>query len=194
MGAALDIAIAPIAFAESSRNLLFQVFVWSPTTVLDNFLRSDPWLGRTILRPIAEGAFIYAKWKYGLDFDQVSPERAVAATNVPVFPIHGQAHRNIPVRHSRKIAAGNHAVVLWEVPGADHCGAQGAGPGQLRAQSDRVVRTKQQEQCDQQHAVRTIVRAGPGLRVGARREPRARVRRRIPSPGQTQFPSPAIPA
>jgi hypothetical protein len=35
------------------------------------------------------------------------------------------------VRHSRKIAAGNQAVVLWEVPGADHCGAQGAGPAEF---------------------------------------------------------------
>lgn len=92
------------------------------------FFHAGPWLGRTILRPVVEVAFIYARWKYGLDFEKVSPERAVASTRVPVLLIHGQSDRNIPVRHSRKIAAGNHAVVLWEVPGADHCGAQGAGP------------------------------------------------------------------
>ena len=92
------------------------------------FFHAGPWLGRTILRPVVEVAFIDARWKYGLDFEQVSPERAVASTRVPVLLIHGKADRNIPVRHSRKIAAGNHAVVLWEVPGADHCGAQGAGP------------------------------------------------------------------
>lgn len=95
------------------------------------FFRAGPWLGRTILRPVVEVAFIYTRWKYGLDFEQVSPERAVASTKVPVLLIHGQADRNIPVRHSRKIAAGNHAVVLWEVPGADHCGAQGTGPDEF---------------------------------------------------------------
>lgn len=91
------------------------------------FFRVRPWLGRTILRPVVEVAFIYSRWKYGLDFEQVSPERAVASTKVPVLLIHGQADRNIPMRHSRNIAARNHAVVLWEVPGADHCDAQGAG-------------------------------------------------------------------
>jgi uncharacterized protein len=55
----------------------------------------------------------------------------VASTKVPVLLIHGQADRNIPVRHSRKIAAENHAVVLREGPGADHCGAQGAGPDEF---------------------------------------------------------------
>ena len=92
------------------------------------FFHAGPWLGRTILRPVVEVAFIYSRWKYGLDFEQVSPEGTVASTGVPVLLIHGQADGNIPVRHSRKIAAGNRAVVLWEVPGADHCGAQGAEP------------------------------------------------------------------
>lgn len=96
------------------------------------FFRTGPWLGRTILRPVLEIAFIYARWKYGLDLEQVSPERAVASTKVPVLLIHGQADRNIPVRHSRTIATGNHAVVLWEVPGADHCDAQGADPEEFQ--------------------------------------------------------------
>jgi alpha-beta hydrolase superfamily lysophospholipase len=95
---------------------------------MGQFFHVGPWLGRTILRPVVELAFIDARWKYGLDFEQVSPERAVASTRVPVLLIHGKADRNIPVRHSRKIAAGNHTVFLWEVPGADHCGAQGAEP------------------------------------------------------------------
>lgn len=95
---------------------------------MGQFFRAGPWLGRTILRPVAEVAFIDARWKYGLDLEPVSPQRAVASTKVPVLLIHGQADRNIPVRHSRKIAAGNHGVVLWEVRGANHCGAQGTDP------------------------------------------------------------------
>ena len=50
---------------------------------------------------------------------------------MPVLLIHGQLDSNIPVRHSRKIAAGNRDVTLWEVPGADHCGAIGVAPVEL---------------------------------------------------------------
>jgi dipeptidyl aminopeptidase/acylaminoacyl peptidase len=95
------------------------------------FFRAGPWLGRTILRPIVEFAFAYAKFKYHLDFESVSPQQAVATTKTPVLLIHGQIDRNIPVRHSMRIAARNHSVVLWQVPGADHCGAIGAAPDEL---------------------------------------------------------------
>ncbi len=95
------------------------------------FFRTGPWLGRTVLRPIVEFAFVYARWKYKLDFEQVSPENAVAETKVPVFLIHGQSDSNIPVRHSRLIAARNPAVSLWEVPYADHCGAIGTAPDEF---------------------------------------------------------------
>jgi uncharacterized protein len=98
---------------------------------VEQFFHTGPWLGRTILRPIVECAFIYAKSRYHLNFDLESPEKAVASTTVPVLLIHGQLDSNIPVRHSRKIAAGNRNVVLWEVPGADHCGAIGIAPVEL---------------------------------------------------------------
>jgi len=87
-----------------------------------------PWFGRTLFRPIVEFAFLYSRWKYGLDMQQVSPEDSVAATRVPVFLIHGQIDSNIPLRHSRRIQARNPNVVLWEVPNADHCGAISTTP------------------------------------------------------------------
>lgn len=87
------------------------------------FFHTGPWLGRTILRPVVGVAFGYARWKYGLNFEQVSPERVVSTTKVPVFLIHGRSDSNIPVRHSLLIAADNAAVTLWEVPNADRCGA-----------------------------------------------------------------------
>ncbi len=92
---------------------------------------TGPWLGRTLLRPIVEFAFVYARWKYKLDFEQVSPESAVAATKIPVFLIHGKVDSNIPVRHSRLIVVHNPDVPLWEVPGADHCGAISTAPGEF---------------------------------------------------------------
>ena len=87
-----------------------------------------PWLGQTILRPVVEIALAYTRWRYGLDLARVSPESAVANTHVPVFLIHGQVDGNIPVRHSRRIKLANPAVALWEVPGADHCGAISVAP------------------------------------------------------------------
>ena len=87
-----------------------------------------PWFGRTILRPVVEFAFLYVRWKYHLDMQQVSPENSVAATTVPVFLIHGQIDSNIPPRHARQIEARNLQGILWEVPNADHCGAISAAP------------------------------------------------------------------
>jgi pimeloyl-ACP methyl ester carboxylesterase len=95
------------------------------------FFHAGPWVGRIIFRPVVECALIYAKWRYHLNFDLESPEKAMEATKVPVFLIHGQVDGNIPVRHSRTIAAGNRNVALWEVPGADHCGAIGVAPAEL---------------------------------------------------------------
>lgn len=92
------------------------------------FFHTGRWLGRTVLRPVVEVAFAYASWKYKLDLGQASPESAVAVTRVPVLLIHGRDDGNIPVRHSRRIAARNPTVALWEVPDADHCGAISAAP------------------------------------------------------------------
>jgi hypothetical protein len=81
-----------------------------------------------VLRPLVEVAFLRARWKYGLDMQQVSPEDAVAKSHIPILLIHGQIDSNIPVRHSRAIHADNSTTVLWEVPGADHCGAIAVAP------------------------------------------------------------------
>lgn len=87
-----------------------------------------PWVGSTLLRPLVEVAFLRARWKYGLDMQQISPEESAAATKIPVLLIHGQVDGNIPVRHSRRIHAKAPSTSLWEVPGADHCGAVSVAP------------------------------------------------------------------
>ena len=97
------------------------------------FFHTGPWLGRSLLRPIVEVAFAYAWRKYGLAMDQVSPEDAVATSHVPVFLVHGAVDRNIPVRHSERIQARDPRVVLWEVPGADHCGGIAVAPQQFES-------------------------------------------------------------
>ncbi len=89
---------------------------------------TGPWVGRTILRPLVEVAFLRARWKYHLDMQQVSPVDSLRMTSVPVLLIHGQIDSNIPVRHSRLIHWKCPRTQLWEVPGADHCGALSAAP------------------------------------------------------------------
>jgi len=91
-----------------------------------------PWVGRTIFRPLVEVAFLRARWKYGRDMESISPEDSIAATTTPVLLIHGQIDSNIPVRHSRLIHAHNLHTQLWEVWGADHCGAISTAPAEFQ--------------------------------------------------------------
>lgn len=89
---------------------------------------SGPWLGRTLLRPLVEVAFLRVRWKYGLDMQAVSPRQSIATSKIPVLLIHGQIDSNIPVRHSRMIHTQDPHTALWEVPNADHCGADSVAP------------------------------------------------------------------
>ncbi|MGA2349379.1 MAG: alpha/beta fold hydrolase [Terracidiphilus sp.] len=95
-------------------------------------LHAGAWVGRTLLRPAVEAGLLYARWKYGVDLEQASPENVVAASKVPVLLIHGKKDTNLPPRQSEEIQARNPsrdpAVVLWEPSEADHCGAYGAEP------------------------------------------------------------------
>lgn len=100
---------------------------------IGQFFDAGPLVGRILLRPAVEVAFGYARLRYGLDFAQVSPESTVSATTIPVLLIHGIEDSNIPIRHSRQIAARNSRVVMWEVPGADHSGAMRAAGQQFSA-------------------------------------------------------------
>jgi uncharacterized protein len=89
---------------------------------------TGPWLGETILRPAVGAAFLYAHLRYGIDLNNASPEKAVAASHVPVLLIHGREDINLPPRHSELIKGANHAVALWEPPDAGHTGASTAEP------------------------------------------------------------------
>jgi pimeloyl-ACP methyl ester carboxylesterase len=91
-----------------------------------------PWVGLTVLRPLVEAAFLRARWKFGLNMQDISPEDSVAASRVPVLLIHGQVDSNIPVRHSQLIHAHNPDTQLWEVPGAEHCGAVSTAPKEFQ--------------------------------------------------------------
>jgi pimeloyl-ACP methyl ester carboxylesterase len=87
-----------------------------------------PWVGRTILRPLVEIAFLRARFKYQLDMQNISPENSAAATTIPILLIHGEVDSNIPLRHSLRIHAHAPNTQLWQVPIADHCGALSTAP------------------------------------------------------------------
>ena len=89
---------------------------------------TGPWLGRTILRPVVEIALLIARVEYHVDLTQASPEDAVARTHVPGLLIHGVEDSNIPLRHSLRLVAHHPELSLWQVPGADHCGAMSVVP------------------------------------------------------------------
>jgi fermentation-respiration switch protein FrsA (DUF1100 family) len=95
-------------------------------------VHAGAWAGRTLLRPAVEAGLLYARWRYGVNFEQASPEKAVATSRVPVLLIHGKKDTNLPPRHSEEILARNSSrtpsVVLWEPAEAGHCGAAGAEP------------------------------------------------------------------
>jgi uncharacterized protein len=130
MGAAIllqSLAVEPrfcAVVAESS----FASFREASYDRIGQWFGTGPWLGRTVLRPAVDAGFLYADFRYRIDFWRASPEEAVARTRVPVLLIHGLADDNLPPRHSERIKLGNPAVVLWEPPNAGHCGAATAAP------------------------------------------------------------------
>jgi uncharacterized protein len=87
------------------------------------------WTRELLVAPLVSEGFWYARLRYGIDLDQVSPATRVASTRVPVLLIHGMNDFNIVVRHCREILQ-NHSgeMELWEVPGAGHTQAYKTEP------------------------------------------------------------------
>lgn len=93
------------------------------------YLGAPSWIGRTVLRLPVEVGMVYANIRYGLDFDRDSPADAVGHSSTPILLIHGAKDINILPHHSELIAARYPSrVLLWEVPGAAHCGASTIAP------------------------------------------------------------------
>jgi len=90
-----------------------------------------PWVGRTLLRPAVESAFLYAQMRYHVEMNNASPEGAVSGSRTPILLIHGQSDTNIPVRHSRRLARVNSAIALWELPNTGHSSAIDTSPLEL---------------------------------------------------------------
>ncbi|WP_321477830.1 alpha/beta hydrolase [uncultured Paludibaculum sp.] len=85
------------------------------------------------LSPVfVEAAFLYARLKYQLKFSDASPLKQVGKSAVPILLIHGTADQNIPIEHTRVLAAANPArIQVWVVPGGDHVEASSRAPAEF---------------------------------------------------------------
>lgn len=115
--------VAESPFADFREAAFIRMGQWTGT---------GPWIGRTVLRPAVESGLLYARWVYGADLGQDSPQDSVAASRVPVLLIHGKRDDNLPAYNSEMIltrsrSRGNE-VVLWEPAEAGHTGAAEAEP------------------------------------------------------------------
>lgn len=91
-------------------------------------------VGRTFARSVVWSGFLYARWKYGLDFRAANAADVVADVSTPILLIHGLDDTNIPPQHSRILASRNpRSITLWLVPGAAHTGAFATAPEQFQS-------------------------------------------------------------
>jgi dipeptidyl aminopeptidase/acylaminoacyl peptidase len=81
---------------------------------------TGPWLAKTVLRPVVEGAFLEGRFVHGLKLESVRPQVAVAASATPILLIHGAADTHLRLRHSQLLHQANPKSELWVVPGVEH--------------------------------------------------------------------------
>jgi len=97
-------------------------------------------LPRLLASPLAAAVvntnMVYARLRYGLRLDAVSPVADIARTATPILLIHGLQDSRTPAAHSRALARANPRAVLWLVPAAGHTGAFRAEPREFES---RVV-------------------------------------------------------
>ena len=105
-------------------------------------LGTGAWAGRTLLNPAVGAGILYARWKYGVNLGDASPQAAVAQSRVPVLLIHGRKDDNLPPRHSEMIYRMSHGTVeLWEPENAGHVGASSSEPEEYQRRVTSWFRT-----------------------------------------------------
>jgi pimeloyl-ACP methyl ester carboxylesterase len=96
-------------------------------------LQEYPLLGKTLFAPAAWAMLYRGGQLAGFPAAGVSPEKAVAARELPVLLICDAADTTLPCRHAeRSYAAARGPKSFWRVPGAFHTAALGFAPGEFR--------------------------------------------------------------
>jgi dipeptidyl aminopeptidase/acylaminoacyl peptidase len=83
-------------------------------------------------RSLVSSVLLFARLRYGLDFDHHTPLKAITQTHTPILLIHGTEDHETPATHSIALAAASRKTTLWLVSGAGHCGASAASPVEFR--------------------------------------------------------------
>jgi uncharacterized protein len=135
MGAAIVLqALKATPFCAVVAESSFATFRQIAYVRVGQFFQTGTWLGKIVLRPAVEMAFLYGRLTRGVNLADASPERSVVGSRVPILLIHGLADSNIPHQQSERIRVHNPAdIVLWEVPLAGHCGAVNAAGQEFNA-------------------------------------------------------------
>ena len=83
-----------------------------------------------LFAPAVEPALLYSRLRFDINLTAASPEDAMKNSSTPVFLIHGDADRNIPLNHSERLAAAREGrnCELWKVPGAAHVACYRTAP------------------------------------------------------------------
>jgi fermentation-respiration switch protein FrsA (DUF1100 family) len=83
---------------------------------------------------VVSAGFAYASLRYGLDFNRVSPEDAIARATIPILLIHGAEDRSIPSSESETIFQRRSAhTEFWQVPQVGHIGSYKAHPAEYES-------------------------------------------------------------
>jgi hypothetical protein len=128
MGAAIMLqALKDVPFCAVVAEAPFADFREIAYIRVGQFFNTGSWLGRIVLRPAIELAFIYCRLKYGVQLSGISPEKSVVGNQVPILLIHGLADTNIPLHQSERIFEHCRSKIsFWKVPDAGHCGSLNA--------------------------------------------------------------------
>lgn len=62
----------------------------------------------------------YAWLFFQIDLDKVTPLKYISQIKIPIFLIHGELDRQIPLKHAQLLHEANSQSELWIIPGADH--------------------------------------------------------------------------
>lgn len=94
---------------------------------IDRMLPMPAWMGNVAAIPAVTGGLLYVRARYGIDLGNTSAIDALRS-KTPVLLIDGLEDDRTPIAHSRRLAHASSNVRLWEVAGANHCGAFGTEP------------------------------------------------------------------
>ena len=120
---ALGFSMSAAAFLLARSSSIHAIVADSPYASLEELIgRQFFFLPAPLNRPFVTLTNLWAYLLLGMDAKQAAPREAVRTLRIPLLLIHGDADFQIPVSHTREIAANADPSLteIWIVPGAGH--------------------------------------------------------------------------